>query len=117
MSARKGECGNKDGEFGGTPQWRLIMEIIIRTVDDIYSEEKPPCKKATLRRVIYLTKPISKNYVERNEWVVEVKTIEDILEISRETGFQVIVKAAGLDGYFNDDKGIPVLTIYDGYLE
>lgn len=93
------------------------MEIIIRTVDDIYSEEKPPCKKATLRRVIYLTKPISKHYVERNEWVVEVKTIEDILEISRETGFQVIVKAAGLDGYFKDDKGIPVLTIYDGYLE
>jgi hypothetical protein len=50
------------------------MEIIIRTVDDIYREKNPPCKSATLKRVIY---PKNKHDVER----------------------------------------IPVLTIYDGYLE
>lgn len=90
------------------------MEIIIRTVADIYAEKNPPCKKATLKRVIY---PPSKLYVERNEWVVEVKTIEDILEISKETGRDVIVKTAGRSGYFESDKDIPILTIYDDYLE
>lgn len=90
------------------------MKIVIRTVSDVYREEKPPCQNAVLHKVIGT----------RNEWMVDVNTIEDVLKISKETGKEICVKASGnidagerMSGFFDSDNDIPVLTVYDDWRE
>ena len=86
------------------------MEIVIRTVSDVCQEENQPCSNAVLKRVI---PPRDSRDVPRNEWVVNVNTIEDILAISKEVECEVCVKAVGQKDFYESDIDEPMLIIYD----
>ncbi|MCK9566480.1 MAG: hypothetical protein M0Q43_10590 [Methanothrix sp.] len=90
------------------------MEMIIRTVSDVFLEEKPPCKSAVLKRT-WNDPKVAKE--DLHEWAVNVSSIEDVLAISKEVGHEICMKAAGLDGFFHRDKDKDILTVYDSYRE
>ena len=82
------------------------MEILIRSVSSMWGKARP-CANAVIKTVSD----------ERTDWLVDVKTIEDIISIGVETGFEIGVKPPGIKGFYDSDKDVPILVICDDWRE
>ena len=79
------------------------MEYIITKTSEWKHGIYPPCKNAKEKTVLYWGKP---EWV----WVVEINTLEDLMELQNEHGDIIIRDSIKFDGYKE-------IVIYDDYME
>jgi len=89
------------------------MKFKITSASDVYFNEKQPCGGAVLERE-WRDAKVSAAGILR-EWSVDVTSVEHLMEIVRECGHKVIISE--FDWYFSKTDGLPVLTIYDEWVE